>query len=123
MLVPYSSSLFLSINVLLDFQYIVIVGHSTWDMGSMRKLHVGIVDLHWGLCKREYKIKWLGMPPLNDRHSQKQTDCWPGSHWGICLPVIDSLQLLTSVEIGVCLPLVYLSGSDSGLMLHLPYCR
>ena len=80
MLGPYLSCLLLSINVLLDFQYVVIVGHSAWDMESTRNLHVEIVDLHWGLCKREYKIKLLGMPFLNDRHSQKQTNCWPGSH-------------------------------------------
>ena len=83
MLVPYLSGLLLSIIVLLDFQYVAIVGHSTWDMESTRNLHVEIVDLHWGLYKREYKIKLLGMPSLNDCHSQKQIDCWPRQDWGI----------------------------------------
>ena len=66
MLVPYTSGLLLSINVvLLNFQNLVIVGHSAWDMESSRNLHVDIVDLHWGLCKSEYKVKLLCMPALN----------------------------------------------------------
>jgi len=112
---PNMTSLLLAIDVPKDLQNTISL---SVHLASLGDFHVHVA-LDWCLDVCHDVVNLQGVPVIDDGQDKDKADD-PVSYRCICFIIILPKDLTRSIEAELHLPLVYLLGEDTALLLHLP---
>ena len=114
--VPYMASLLLTIQTLYQLKYVHLSRHPIAFV-SLWQPHV-----QWHFCRSLWvshdEIKLSALPSQYEGQYQEEPHRLPSHYWGIGVPVVDTMFLLSSMDIKMGFPFIHLLGLDPSLASH-----
>ena len=74
-----------------------------------------------GLRTSHDKVELATLPTKDQGENQKKPHGLPGHYWFISVPVVDTMNLVTSMHVKSCLPFIYLLCFNFSLSPHRPH--